>query len=173
MEYIEIMLQDVNKKDVDLIIRQELNIKNDAVISSHFFNRLEQRDKEYEEINSLVNYFSIPNTGNVFIREITLGEKLYNVMVVMSFDEDFGDIILNFKEDDICNCGSEELKLKLKKVTDVLIMMQKKYSINNVMIGYESVFDNENVILKISNGHKEVINKFNGILSSVMEVIQN
>ncbi len=171
MEYIEIMLQDVNKKDIDLIIRQELNITKDTIVSSHFFDKSQQKDKEYEQIDSLVNYFSIPNTGNIFTKEITVGEKLYNVMMVISFDEDFGDITLNFNEDDICNCSSEELKNKLTKITDELIVMQQKYDIKNIMLGYESVIDDENIILKISNGHKEIINKFKGKLNNAIEFI--
>ena len=173
MEYIEIMLQDVNKNDIDLIIRQELKITKDIVVSSHFFDKSQQKDKEYSEIDSLVNYFSIPNTGNIYTKEITLGEKLYHVMVVMSFDEDFGDITLNFNEYDICNCDNNDLKLKLTKVVNELIEMQQKYHIKNIMLGYESVFDNENIILKISDGNKEIINKFKGKLTNAIEFVYN
>jgi hypothetical protein len=173
VEYIEIMLQDVSKNNIDLIIRQELKITKDIVVSSYFFDKSQQKDKEYSEIDSLVNYFSIPNTGNIYTKEITLGEKLYHVMVVISFDEDLGDITLNFKENDICNCDKSDLEIKLTKVVNELIEIQQKYDIKNIMLGYESVIDNENIILKISYGNKEIINKFKGKLASAIEFVYN
>ena|GEM_PF-742594 len=171
MEYIEIMLQDVNKKDIDLIIRQELNITKDIVVSSHFYDKLQEKDKEYGEIDSLVNFFSKPNTGNIYTKEITLSEKLHDVIVVISFDEVFGDITLNFKEDDICNYDIDVLKYKLNKIINKLIEVQQKYSVKNIIMGYESVIDVENIMLNISNGNKTIVNKFKGKLTNAIESI--
>lgn len=171
MEYIEILLKEVNKKDIDLIIRQELNITKDIIVSSHFYDKSLEIDKEYGEIDSLVNFFSKPNTGNIYTKEITISEKLHHVIVVLSFDEVFGDITLNFKEDDICNNDSDDLKFKLTKIINKLIEIQQKYDIKNIMLGYESVIDDENIILNISNGNNMIVNKFKGKLTNTIESI--
>lgn len=170
MEYLEILLQDVSKQHIDLIVRQELKITNDSVISSHFFDKIQKIDMEYGAINSLVGYFSSPNTGNVFLEEVELGEKLPNTMIVMSFDEDYGDITLNFSEDEISNCDTDTLSAKIKRIVDKLIEIKKKYDIKNIRLGYESVIDDENVVLKISSERAEIVNKFEGKFANAVEL---
>lgn len=169
MEYLEILLANVKKQYIDLIIRQELGITTNLVASSHFFDKLKNKDMEYGEIPDLVNYFSAPNTGNIFIKELTFGERINNVMLVMSFEDGFGDITLNFTEHDFITDDINILKAKVINIVDRLVEIQRKYDINNIRFGYESVIDNDNLVLNIDNGIITVPNKFQGQLALAIE----
>lgn len=171
MEYLEIVLTDVNKQYIDSIVRQELRITNDSVTSSHFFDKLENTDKEYGDVSNLASYFSTPNTANIFLKKLTLGENITNVMVVMSFDADLGDIFLNFCECEFITDDINTLKSKVISIVNRLIEIQREYKISSIRLGYESVIDDENVVLNITNGEIVVPNKFQGQLSRVIEQI--
>ncbi|MFR3730090.1 hypothetical protein [Lacrimispora sp.] len=171
MEYLEIVLADINKQYIDSILRQELKITTDSVISSHFFDKLENTDKEYGDVSNLASYFSTPNTANIFVKKLTLGENITNVMVVMSFDADLGDIILNFCEHDFITKDTNILKFKVISLVNRLIEIQHEYEIKSIRLGYESVIDDENVVLNITNGEVVVFNKFKGQLSRVIEQV--
>ena len=171
MEYLEILLRDVNKKNIDLLISKELNITNDSIISSHFFDKSKNIDKEYDEINSLFEYFDSPNTGNVYVKELILGEILTKVMVVMSFDEILGNITLSFDEEDFCSCSINDLAFKIKKILNKLHELQKKYDITKIQIGYESVIHDDNVILCFTDNEIKLINKFKGNFSDAIELV--
>ncbi|WP_312445062.1 hypothetical protein [Lacrimispora sp.] len=169
MEYLEILLTDVNKQYIDSIVRQELKITTDMVASSHFFDKPKNRDMEYGEISNLASYFSTPNTANIFVKELTLGENITNVMVVMSFDADFGDITLNFCECDFITDDINILKSKVISIVNRLIEIQREYEISSIRLGYESAIDDENVVLNITNGEIVVPNKFQGQLALAIE----
>jgi len=165
VEYLEILLPEINKKYIDLIIRHTLKITNDSVVSSHFYDKLKMRDMEYSEVSSLVDYFSTPNTGNIFTKELTIGETLTDVMIVMSFDDDFGDITLNFSESELISDDVDTLKSKVIKIVNRLIEIQREYDITSIRLGYESIIDNDNVLLSIVNGKATILNNFKGQLS--------
>ena len=165
MEYLEILLTDVKKQYIDSIVKQELKITTDLVTSSHFYDEFENKDMEYYDDINLERYFSNPNTGNIFVKELVLGESIKNVMIVISCDADFGDITLNFSESDFMTDNIDMLRTKIISIVNRLIEIQRKYKISSIRLGYESTIDDENVILDISNGNIVIPNEFQGQLA--------
>jgi len=87
----------------------------------------------------------------------------------MSFDDEYGDITLNFSESDFITDDVNILKAKVINIVDRLVEIQRKYDINSIRLGYESVIDNDNVVLNIANGVITVPNKFQGQLALAIE----
>jgi len=169
MEYIEILFSNVKNQFVDEIIKKELKIASPVVKSSHFHNKNENKDLEYSDNLILKDYFAESNTGNMFVSRLTIGELLNDVMIVMSFDKDSGDIVLNFSENELNFKEIDTLKYKVENMAARLAEIGDKYEISSIKLGYESVLDAENVILSISNSKYTVVNKFAGQLSLAIE----
>ena len=80
------------------------------------------------------NYYKNNGTGNIFVRELFLGSKIYNVLIVISFDEEFGDIVLNFEEElkkfhpslEIEDAEEAIYNQDLTDMADVLVKMMKE-----------------------------------------------
>lgn len=169
MEYLEILLTDVKKQYIDSIVKQELKITTDLVASSHFYDKVENKDMEYYDDIYLERYFSTPNTANVFVKELVLGESIKNVMIVISYDANLGDITLNFSESDFMTDNIDILRAKIISIVNRLIEIESKYEIGSIRLGYESTIDDENVILDISNGNIVIANEFQGQLSHAVK----
>lgn len=170
VEYLEILLSNVNACNIDMILENEFKITNKVVISSHFYDNINMIDMQYYEIIDFASYYSSPNTGNIFVKELYLKETLFEVIIVMSFEDELGDITLNFRECSFIIDDIDCLKVKVFNIVSKLLEIQKKYSIGEIRIGYESVIDVDNVILSIANGNVTVVNKFQGQLANAIKI---
>ncbi len=159
MEYIEIIISDIKKKYIDSIIKNDFEISNEKIISSHFYNKKDSKDIEFHDISNFENYYKNNGTGNIFARELFLGSKIYNVVIVISFDEKFGDIVLNFEEKEVLLENEEErnnhISIIFKKLYDLIF----KYELKEIKIGYEPAIDDEMLLAIINKNGINLINK--------------
>ncbi|WP_017413240.1 hypothetical protein [Clostridium tunisiense] len=171
MENIEIIISNIKRDYIDLIIYKELELMHNKVNSSHFYNEIEKKEMELTDVSSLREYFSTPKTGNIFAKEVFVGDKIKNVMIIMSFDDKLGDIVINFEEEDFITSSEDELKHKITKIVVTLVEILNKYEIEEIRIGYEPASDDDMLLLLINKDGLQVKNKFNGLLPRLINQV--
>ena len=141
MNNLEIIIEDVKSDDLDRIIFEEFSFDKQKIISSHFYDEFNKHDIEFGMLPSLEKFYSIPGTGNVYMREVELGICIHNVMTIISFDKVLGDIVINFEESEIIkdSVTEQDCVLFIKKPQSVFA----KYDIGSIIIGYEPASDND------------------------------
>ncbi|TQR18462.1 hypothetical protein [Psychrobacillus soli] len=150
MENLEIILTDINKRKVNNLIYNELKLSTLKVKSSHFYDNILKKDMGFAQVKNLEEILSPKGTGNIFLEELELGISLKNVVIVFSFDEEYGDIVFNFPESEILKDNMHENKISLKKLLEYLVNLKKNYDIPSVIIGYEPA-DEDTLIIEINN----------------------
>lgn len=75
-------------------------------------------------MKNIKEILSPKGTGNIFL-ELQLGISLKNVVIVFSFDEQYGDIVFNFPENEILKDERHDNKLRLKKLIHFLVILKK------------------------------------------------
>lgn len=137
MNNVEIIIENVHRKDLDEIVFKHLHIDKQKAVSSHFYDKVNKRDIDFNMLSTLEDVFSVPGTGNIYMNEVVLGYCIHDVMVVISFDEDLGDIVINFKESELLRSSDNDYMLFFNKLQ--LIITQ--YDIDAIVIGYEPATD--------------------------------
>lgn len=159
MENIEIILIDINKRKINKLINEELKLSTFKFKSSHFFDNISEKDMDFSQVKNIEEILSPKGTGNIFFEELELGISLKNVVIVFSFDEEYGDIVFNFPESEILKNKTHESKLRLEKLLEFLVELKKNYDIPKVIIGYEPA-DEDALLIEInktvSNYDKEI-----------------
>lgn len=161
-------MSNVKKEYIDLIVYKEFELVPNKVISSHFYDEVNQKDIELTDILSLKEYYATPNTGNIFAKEVFIGDKIANVMLLMSFDEKLGDIVLNFEEEEFISSNENELKQKLKKIFIWLAEIRNKYEFEEIRIGYEPANDDDMLLSLINKDGLQVNNELDCLLSNLI-----
>lgn len=158
LENIEIILSNLKNIYLEEIINNELGVKFNNIISSHFYDKLHERDIEYSDLVSLRDYYLTSNTGYIFVKNICIEDVIIQeVMIIMSFDDVFGDIVLNFKEKIFFSVKKDKLKRVIKK----MIKLQAKYEIEKIRIGFEPATDDDMLLALINKNGLQFANKFN------------
>jgi hypothetical protein len=139
---IEIILENIKLHELDSIIIKELCIDKRNVISSHFYDEVKKQDIEFEMISSFNDFYAIPGTGNIYLSEVNIGMCIHNVIAVISFDEDLGDIVLNFKESELF-LENMVISQNCVHIINKLQFIIKKYDIGSIIIGYEPASDED------------------------------
>ena len=121
MEYLEIILEEFRKDELDEFISNELKINLAEVKSSHFFDNKHRADIEFHQIKSFREVLSPIGTGNVFLNQVEIGCSIRDVMIIFSFDKESGDITFNFSENELYKGESSDVKLNVKKVLEKLL----------------------------------------------------
>lgn len=163
MENLEIILGDFRKDELDKLIYDELKINSSEVKSSHFFDNNNGVDIEFHQIKSFREVLSPIGTGNVFLNQLEIGCNIKDVMIIFSFDKEFGDITINFSENELYGGKSSDVRLKAKKILETLVGLKDKFSIPNIKIGFEPASDDDTCLVEIS---EEVVD-----LESALEFI--
>ncbi|HDR7975333.1 TPA: hypothetical protein QCY57_005214, partial [Bacillus cereus] len=101
MENLEIILRDFNKRSIDKLIYDELKLNILKIKSSHFYDNILEKDLDFSQVKKMEEILTPKGTGNVCLEELQLGISLKNVVIVFSFDEQDGDIVFNFPENEI------------------------------------------------------------------------
>lgn len=148
-DYLEFIIVDVNKGYLDSLIYHDLKIKNDKIISSHFYDLRTQTDKEFFQVKSLQEIMYGRNTGNMLISELNIGTKIQNVLVIFSFDEKTGDITFSFDKEDLN-------KSELYNMISSLMILKHKYKIPEIRLGFDSAYDKDMCIIIISNESQNI-----------------
>ncbi len=168
MENIEIIMVNVKKEHIDLITRNEIKFRNSNTISSYFYNEKKSENIELSEIQSFKDYFEDNRIGNIFSKEIFLGEKIFDVIILFSFNNKLGDIELNFKEIDFVKNDKRYLKNKIKNIFNKLTELLEKYEIEEIRIGYEPATDSDMLLALIDKNGIKVVNKYKCLLSKII-----
>ncbi|MFJ2046071.1 hypothetical protein ACIOBL_20920 [Paenibacillus taichungensis] len=164
MQSLEIILIDFNKNNLDRFIKNDLNIQVDQVKSSHFYDNRSEKDIEFQQIESLEEILSPKGTGNILLSQLNLGHTYNDVMIVFSFDEEYGDIVINFLEEELFSGEKPETMLKAQKLIEYILNIKNKYSIEKVRIGYEPAMDDDTCLVEID---KETTN-MNAIVAKLL-----
>ena len=164
MESLEIILIDFNKNNLDRFIKNDLNIQLDHIKSSHFYDNRSENDIEFQQIESLEEILSPKGTGIILFSELNLGHTFNDVMIVFSFDEEFGDIVMNFPEEELFSGENSETTLNAQKLIEYILDIKNKYAIEKVRIGYEPAMDDDTCLVEID---KETTNT-NAIVAKLL-----
>ncbi|GKV54999.1 hypothetical protein NCCP2222_09460 [Sporosarcina sp. NCCP-2222] len=151
MENLEIILTDFNKKDINKLVYDEFNLASLKIISSHFYDRKLKKDLVFSRVKDVEEILSPTGTGNVLIEELQLGIPLKDIMIVFSFNELKGDIVLNFPANEIVNRYEEDGELKIKILIHYLFALKKGFNIPKIVLGYEPATDEDCVLIEIGN----------------------
>ncbi|WP_256984536.1 MULTISPECIES: hypothetical protein [Paenibacillus] len=164
MESLEIILIDFNKNKLDQFIKNGLNIQAERIKSSHFYDNRSENDIEFQQIESLEEILSPKGTGNILLSQLNLGHTFNDVMIVFSFDEESGDIVMNFPEEELFSGENSETLLKAQKLIEYILDIKKKYAIEKVRIGYEPAMDDDTCLVEID---KEITN-MNAVVAKLL-----
>lgn len=159
MNYIEIILENISKKYLDEIIGEILKFDVNFVISSHFFDEISNQDMEFKDIKSLLNYFNHSGTGNIFLEKVEIGIVLEKVLIIISCDEELGDITINFSEEQFIGYENAKLSNEVLKLFQFLCKLSKSYSIDNISIGYEPATDDDMKMIEFNRGSMKLYNQ--------------
>lgn len=164
LESLEIILIDFNKNILDQFIKNDLNIQVDQIKSSHFYDNRSENDIEFQQIESLEVVLSPKGTGNILFSQLNLGHTFNDVMIVFSFDEESGDIVMNFPEEELFSGENPETMLKAQTLIEYILNIKNKYAIEKVRIGYEPAMDDDTCLVEID---KETTN-MNAIVAKLL-----
>ncbi|OPG95542.1 hypothetical protein B2I21_26095 [Chryseobacterium mucoviscidosis] len=164
MQSLEIILIDFNKNNLDRFIKNDLNIQVDKIKSSHFYDNRSENDIEFQQIESLEEILSPKGTGNILLSQLNLGHTFNDVMIVFSFDEESGDIVMNFPEEELFSGENSETLLKAQKLIEYILDIKKKYAIEKVRIGYDPAMDDDTCLVEIN---KEITN-MNAVVAKLL-----
>jgi len=150
VENLEIILFDFNKSKIDKFIYNDLKLDRLKPVSSHFFDNIAKKDLDFCELKSIEQTLVPKGTGNIVLAELELGILLKNVVILLSFDEKYGDIVLNFPENELLIGDKTDMKLRLKKLVNYLVSLQQTYDIPKIFIGYEPATDEDSVLIEMN-----------------------
>lgn len=143
MESYELIFNDISPKEIDVLLKFiDFNKKN--VLTSHFHKN--NRDIKFENINNLETYFSKQNTGNILVENIYIGISVKKAIIVMSFDNSYGDITINFSETEISDFNS----IVLEKIYHHTLSIAKNLKHFSIFFGYEPAQDRDMTIFSIN-----------------------
>ncbi|MEI3614835.1 hypothetical protein [Pseudogracilibacillus sp. SO30301A] len=155
MENLEIILSDFNKRELNKLVYDELKLSTLTLRSSHFYDNISEEDLDFSQVKNIEKILSPKGTGNILIEELQLGISLKNVVIVFSFDEQDGDIVFNFPENEILKDGEDDNRLRLKKIVHFLVNLKEIYDIPKIIVGYEPATDEDTMLIEIN--HKVTI----------------
>lgn len=152
MEYLEIVMKNVKIEYLDNIIDQIIKFETSNIISSHFFDIKENIDLEIGEIDILCKHFSNGGTGNIYLKEIDIGTKVENALMLIESDKKYSDIIINFCEQQLINGNIE-------KMINKLVEINKLNYLEKIVFGYEPAEDDDMIIFEIIKKRIKIFNK--------------
>lgn len=154
MENIEIILFDFDKSNLPNLIYKEFNLLNKKIVSSHFYDSVLRKDVSFSEVKDIKQILSPRGTGNLVLNELELGVPVEDIVLVLSFDEKVGDIVLNFPEHFLFPTKQTHDKANLKEVANYLMKLQSTYSMSKAIIGYEPATDEDSRLIEITDDIK-------------------
>jgi len=166
VENIEIVLINFDKCNLDDFIYNELKLHSSRIISSHFYDDKLNKDIEFFQLNSLENILSPIGTGNTYVKELDIGINLHKVIIVFSFDETTGDIVINFPAEELFTGSQVESRLKLTKLVNYLVNIKRNYNIAITKIGYEPATDEDMLLIELANNS----HNYNGVIDTIIKL---
>lgn len=161
MEFLEVSFE-IKMIHLDKIIFDEFNLNKEIIKTSHFYDTEEQMDKEFKEISSFVNFFNSPKTGTITVKELFLGTKIEDFLILLSFNSELGNIDINFSEEDFL-VGDNIDKFKSSKLMDYFLPLMQKYQIKSIRFGYEPATDDDTCLIELINDGNRIIKSINRV----------
>lgn len=159
MEYIEIILNNVQTRFLKEIITEQLQFMGSDVRASHFFSPKTERTITYSEINNWDMFFEEKGTGDISLKEVVLGMSIKNVVVLITYRPFCNDISISFGEDQLSFECVYEAQENIRKLFQKLIDISQKCGIDDITIGYEPAEDEDMKILEIHHGKLRFYNE--------------
>lgn len=159
MEYIEVVLKSIKISQLQSVFCNYLIFDEKDIISSHFFDREKNTDASYKEIENFEEYFNTPGTCNISLKKATIGAELANVLLHIVCDERYGDITINFDEEQLKGQSNKEIENKLQNILTFLIQIYKSGEIGEIILGYEPAEDTDMKMIEISQNKMKLLNE--------------
>src|SRR5699024_5482796 len=150
LKNIEIILYDFDKSNLPNLIYKEFNLLNKKIVSSHFYDSVLGKDVSFSEVKDIKQIFSPRGTGNLVLNELELGVPVEDIVLVLSFEEKVGDIVLNFPEHFLFTTKQTHDKANLKEFANYLMKLQSTYYMSKAIIGYEPATDEDSRLIEIT-----------------------
>ncbi len=166
MTYMEIILTQVRKTDLDRIVGGYITFDKSDIISSHFLRRSPIQDKQsvvemaYSDIESLNGYFQDARTCNIFLKKLLIGMEMKDVFIWIGCDGEDCDIELSFLEEQFHSMQNSELKCNLQKLIQRLMQFYDDFQIGDIILGYEPAQDEDMKVLEIKKGQVMCFNEY-------------
>lgn len=151
MENMEIILSDMNKGKINTFLNRDFKIKSLNVKSSHFYDNKKKMDLTLLDVEDFEYILSPIGTGNIVLEKLDLGIEINDVVIILSFDEVLGDIVINFPESEVLSNEYEEIQRKLLDIITYTMNLKEKYNIPKVIFGYEPATSPDSMLLELTN----------------------
>lgn len=148
MENIELIFKNIQIDNLEKILFEELKMLIAHVKESHFYDSLQEKDLKLQDVPSLKKYFSHSGTGNILLQELDIGVKVSNVIIVISFDEIYGDLVVNFPCNELI-IDKKEAVNKYNLILNKALSIYKKLNLKKVIFGYEPAEDDDMIVFRI------------------------
>lgn len=159
VDYTEIILKNIKNIQIENVFYDCVCFDVKDIISSHFFDKKKNKDASYQDIESLKEYFCVPNTCIFYLKKAIIGIELENVLIHIACDEKYGDITITFEERQFEKYKNQEITDKLQRLLILLQRIYKGGKVEEIILGYEPADDTDMKILVISQNQIEVFNK--------------
>jgi hypothetical protein len=146
----EIVFKNFNKEKLDNFIELELLNAKNKLRYSNFFDNIKKKDLTIENISSVSNILSPRGCGSISFSEFKFRVYLENTVVTFSFDENFGDIVVNFEMKTFLEKREYEIIKTCRKIVKISLRLKKMYSIPIILIGFEPAEDEDTCLLRLS-----------------------
>lgn len=159
MDYTEIVLRNIKNIQIDDVFYDCVIFDAKDIISSHFFEKEKNKEITYQDVRSLKDYFHVPGTCSLYLKKAIIGIELENVLIHIAFDEEYGDITINFEEEQFKNYNNQEIIDKIQKLLFLLWSIYKNGEVEEIILGYEPVDDADMKIFAIGQNQIDIFNE--------------
>lgn len=141
MENLEIIFENIKVYDLNKLLYNYLLLDLKNIRNSHFYDEKHDKDLTIEEIENLENYFFIPGTGNINVDTINLGIDVMEIMIIISFDKIYGDVVINFPTKYFLSSTSKLDDNNCKILYSKLETIYQAVEVEHIIFGYEPADD--------------------------------
>jgi len=134
MENLEIIYYDIDKGKIDEFFNDSLNISASDIKSSQFYDNYSEQDVEFHQVESLSEILSPTGTGSIVLKQLNHGITLEDVVIVLSFNEKDGEVVLNFPENNLFSGDTETINHKCRILIEHLTKLMEKYNVPKMRI---------------------------------------
>jgi len=143
MENLEIIFENIKVCDLNKLLYNYLLLDLKNIRNSHFYDEEHDKDLTIEEIENLENYFSIPAIGNINVDRINLGIDVLDIMIIISFDKIYGDVVINFPTKHFQSNTSKSDDSNCKILYSKLETIYQEIELERIILGYEPAYDDD------------------------------
>jgi hypothetical protein len=164
MENVEIIYYDIDKGKIDEFFRDNLNIMESDIKTSQFYDNSSGQDMEFHQVNSLEQILSPTGTGSIVLKQLNHGITLEDVVIVLSFNEKDGEVVLNFPEKNLFFGDKETINHKCRNLLKHSMEILGQYVVPKIRIGYEPASDDDTCLIELTDNEFSIENALQKLL---------